>query len=147
MPTSVRPVTTVTNKKAFLDSNVLLYLLSADAGKADRAEAIVQAGGLISVQVLNEVANVARRKLAMSWAEVDEVLSLVRSMCPAEPLTVETHQRGILVAKRYGLSLYDAMIAAAALLAGCDVLYSEDMQDGLVIDGQLRVRNPFAVRA
>lgn len=140
-------MTPVTNRKPFLDSNVLLYLLSADARKADQAEAIVQAGGLISVQVLNEVANVARRKLAMPWAEVDEVLSLIQSLCPAEPLTVETHQRGILVAKRYGLSLYDAMIAAAALLAGCDVLYCEDMQDGLVMEGQLRVCNPFAVRA
>lgn len=130
--------------KVFFDSNVLLYLLSADPGKADRAEHLVGMGGLISVQVLNEIANVARRKLAMPWTEINEVLALIRSLCPAEPLTVETHDRGRLIAERYGLSVYDAMIAAAALLAGCDTLYSEDMHDGLLIDQQLRVRNPFA---
>ena len=129
--------------KAFIDSNILLYLLSADADKADRAEEIVRAGGLISVQALNEITNVARRKLAMSWVEINEVLALIRPICPAEPLTIETHDRGRLVAERYGLSVYDAMIVAAALLAGCKTLYSEDMQDGLLIDHQLHICNPF----
>jgi predicted nucleic acid-binding protein len=129
--------------KAFIDSNILLYLLSADADKANQAEEIVRAGGLISVQVLNEITNVARRKLAMSWVEINEVLALIRSICPTEPLTIETHDRGRLVAERYGLSVYDAMIVAAALLAGCKTLYSEDMQDGLLIDYQLHICNPF----
>lgn len=132
--------------KSFIDTNVLLYLLSADTAKANRAEAIVQAGGLISVQVLNEMANVARRKLAMSWMEINELLALVRSLCPVEPLTIETHDRGRLIAERYGISVYDAMIVAAALLAGCETLYSEDMQDGLLIDHQLRVCNPFTLQ-
>lgn len=87
--------------------------------------------------------NVVRRKLAMSWMESNEVLVLIRSLCPAEPLTFETHDRGRLVAERYGLSVYDALIVAAALLVGCETLYSEDMQDGLVIDHQLSVCNPF----
>lgn len=129
--------------KAFIDSNVLLYLLSADADKANRAEAIARAGGLISVQVLNEIANVARRKLAMSWMEINEVLTLIRSICPTEPLTIEIHDRGRLVAERYGLNVYDAMIVAAALFTGCETLYSEDMQHGLLIDRQLRICNPF----
>lgn len=129
--------------KAFIESNILLYLLSADADKADRAEEIVRAGGLISVQVLNEITNVARRKLAMSWVEINEVLALIRSICPTEPLTIETHDRGRLVAERYGISVYDAIIVAAALLAGCKTLYSEDMQDGLLIDHQLHICNPF----
>ena len=103
----------------------------------------MRAGGLISVQVLNEITNVARRKLAMSWVEINEVLALIRSICPTEPLTIETHDRGRLVAERYGLSVYDAMIVAAALLAGCKTLYSEDMQDGLLIDHQLHICNPF----
>lgn len=131
--------------KAFIDSNILLYLLSADADKANRAEEIVRAGGLISVQVLNEITNVARRKLAMSWVEINEVLALIRSICPTDPLTIETHDRGRLIAERYGLSVYDAMIVAAALLAGCKTLYSEDMQDGLVIDQQLHICNPFQI--
>jgi predicted nucleic acid-binding protein len=128
---------------AFIDTNVLLYVLSADRRKADCAEAILRAGGRISVQVLNEFANVARRKLAMSWTEVDEVLALIRSICPLEPMTVETHDRGCFIAKRHGLAVYDAMIVAAALLSGCKTLYSEDMQDGLVVERQLRISNPF----
>ena len=129
--------------KAFIDSNVLIYLLSADAHKADQAEMVMQKGGLISVQALNEVANVARRKLTMPWEEIDELLSLIRMLCPAEPLTVETHEKGLLIAERYRLSIYDAMIVAAALIGGCDTLYSEDMQDGLLIDNQLSICNPF----
>ncbi|SDA28203.1 Predicted nucleic acid-binding protein, contains PIN domain [Nitrosospira sp. Nsp18] len=129
--------------KVFIDSNILLYLLSADADKANRAEEIVRVGGLISVQVLNEITNVARHKLAMSWAEINEVLALIRSICPTEPLTIETHDRGRLVAERCGLSVYDAMIVAAALLAGCKTLYSEDIQDGLLIEHQLHICNPF----
>ena len=129
--------------KAFIDTNILLYLLSADADKADRAELIVRKGGLVSVQVLNEMTNVARRKLAMPWREINEVLELIRSVCPVELLTIETHDRGRRVAERYGLSVYEAMIVAAALLAGYETLHSEDMQDGLLIDNQLRIRNPF----
>ena len=131
--------------RAFIDTNVLLYLLSTDADKADRAEAILQTGGLISVQVLNEMANVALRKLAMPWEEINELLSLIRAVCHVEPLTVETHDKGRHVAERYKLSVYDAMIAASALLGECEILYSEDMQHGLLIDGQLRIRNPFAI--
>jgi predicted nucleic acid-binding protein len=129
--------------KAFIDSNVVLYLLSADATKADRAEAVVSSGAVISVQVLNEVTNVARRKLRLPWHETSEILALIRNLCPVEPLTVETHERGLSIAERYGLSVYDSMIIAAALLAGCDTLYSEDMQDGMIVEGRLRIRNPF----
>lgn len=132
---------------AFIDSNVLVYLMSADPTKADQAEAVVRAGAVISVQVLNEVANVARHKLAMSWLDINEFLDLVRSLCSPVPLTIETHDRGRTVSERYGLSVYDAMIVASALLAGCELLYSEDMQDGMVIDGQLRICNPFAAVA
>jgi len=131
--------------KAFIDTNILLYLLSEDSDKADRAETIVRAGGTISVQVLNELANVTHRKLAMSWMEINEFLSLIRSLCSTEPLTIETHDMGILIAERYKLSVYDAMIVAAALLGGCETLYSEDMQDGLLIDNQLRICNPFII--
>lgn len=129
--------------KPFIDTNVLLYLLSSDAKKADRAESIVREGGLISVQVLNEFTSVARRKLTMPWKDISEVLSLIRDVCPVEPLTIKTHDIGRRVAERYRLSVYDAMIAAAALLAECDILYSEDMHDGLIIDDQLRIHNPF----
>ncbi len=129
--------------KVFIDSNVILYLLSTNAKKANAAESILLTGGLISVQVLNEIANVAFRKLGMSWTEINQFLAPLRSLCTVEPLTVETHDRGREVAERYGLSVYDSMIVAAALLTECTVLYSEDMQDGLLVDKQLRIANPF----
>jgi predicted nucleic acid-binding protein len=128
---------------SFLDSNVILYLASGQEAKADRAEELVASGGTISVQVLNEVANVSRRKMGMSWAETRNFLSIVRALLKVEPVTIEMHQAGVDLAERYGLSVYDAMIASAALLADCDTLFSENLQNGLLVNGRLRVVNPF----
>lgn len=127
---------------SFFDSNVLLYLASGDAAKADQAEKVLAAGGAISVQVLNEVANAARRKMRLTWDETRAFLATLRGLLTVHPLTEETHDRGLALAERYGLSLYDAMIAAAAIEAGCDTLWSEDMQHGMQL-GALRVVNPF----
>jgi predicted nucleic acid-binding protein len=129
--------------EVFFDTNVVLYLLSGDTVKADQAEELLAIGGMISVQVLNEFAAVASRKLHMSWPEIREVLAQVRAVCQVDPMSVDTHDRAAQVAERYGLSIYDALIVAAALLAGCTTLYSEDMQDGQVIERQLTIRNPF----
>jgi predicted nucleic acid-binding protein len=133
----------------FADTNVLLYLMSADAVKADRAEAVLAAGVIIGVQVLNEFANVARRKLSMSWDEVSDVLGLIRQRCSVRPLTLAVHDQAMLLAPRYGLSWLDALIAAAALDAGCSELLSEDMHHGLAMTSTLSgttvtVVNPFA---
>jgi predicted nucleic acid-binding protein len=129
--------------KPFVDSNVVLYLLSGDAAKADRAQAVLEAGAVISVQVLNEVVSVCMRKLKMPWPEIDALLSAVKAACDVMPLTVESHERGILLTKRFQLSFYDAHIVACALMSGAQVLLSEDMQSGMGMDG-LRVHNPFA---
>jgi predicted nucleic acid-binding protein len=128
---------------SFVDTNVLVCLASADAAKADRAERVIAAGGTISVQVLNELANVARRKMRMSWPETRNLLATIRGLLSVEAMTVETHELGIALAERYGFSLYDGMVAASAVLSGCETLWSEDMQDGMTIDGRLRIRNPF----
>src|SRR5213080_659979 len=101
--------------ETFFDTNVLLYLLSEDTTKADRAEELVANGGVISVQVLDEFAAVASAKLGMSWGEIRDVLTPIRTICEVEPLTIETHDRGIEIAERYGLSFYDAMILASAV--------------------------------
>jgi predicted nucleic acid-binding protein len=127
----------------FFDTNVLLYLLSSDQAKADRAEALLAKGGVVSVQVLNEFASVATRKLGMTIPDVREALEVVRAVCRVVPLTEDTHDRGLAISERYRLSLYDAMIVAAATLAGCDRLVSEDLQHGQVYEGRLRVVNPF----
>ncbi len=130
--------------RTFFDTNVLLYLLSGDASKADRAEGVLASGGIVSVQVLNEFAAVGIRTLGMTWTEIADVLDTVRRLCSVEPLTVETHDRGRDLAVRYGFSVYDAMIVAAALIAGADMLYSEDLHNGLRVEGSLLVCNPFS---
>ena len=128
---------------AFFDTNVLLYLLSEDAAKADRAEALIAGGGRISVQVLNEFAAVASRKLGMSFDEIRELLEVVCAVCNVEPITEATHDCGLAVSERYGFSIYNSMMVSSALLAGCQALFSEDLQDGQTIDEQLTVRDPF----
>jgi predicted nucleic acid-binding protein len=131
---------------SFFDTNVLLYMASADRLKAGRTERIVRRGGAISVQVLNEVTNVARRKMRLSWPDTHAFLSLLRGLLSVHPLTLETHETGLMLAERHDLSTWDAMIAAAALHADCDTLWSEAMQDGLSLDGRLRIVNPFRAR-
>jgi predicted nucleic acid-binding protein len=128
---------------SFFDTNVLIYIASGDPTKADRAEAMIGSGGAISVQVLNELANVARRKMRMSWQDTHAFLSLLRSLLNVHSMAVETHETGLALAERYNLSIYDAMIAASALDADCDTLWSEDMQHGMVLDGRLRIVHPF----
>ena len=128
---------------SFLDSNIVLYLASEDLLKADRAQELVAEGGTISVQVLNEIANISRRKMGLSWAETRNFLLMIRGLLKVEPITIEIHDVGISLAERYQLSVYDSMIVSAALSAACDTLLSEDLQDGLLINGRLRVLNPF----
>lgn len=127
----------------FFDTSVLLYLLSSDTDKADRIETLLSAWGIVSVQVLNEFAVVALRKLKMPLSEVREILDTIRAVCAVEPLTIETHDRGLAVCERYRFSLYDSMLVAAALISGATILYSEDLQHGQIIENQLRVTNPF----
>jgi predicted nucleic acid-binding protein len=128
---------------SFLDANVLIYLASEDQAKADRAEEVLAAGGTISVQVLNEIANVARRKMRMSWPEIEDFLTPVRALLTVAPVDIATHEAGLALAQRYGFSLYDAMIVASATLNDCDMLWSEDMQHGLIVEGRLRIVDPF----
>jgi predicted nucleic acid-binding protein len=130
---------------SFLDTNVLLYVVSQDAERAGRVETLLTDPCTISVQVLNEIANVARRKMRLDWRETWAFLDLVRGLTSVCPVTLETHDEGMRLAARYQFSVYDSMIVAAALLAGCTTLWSEDMQDGMRIDDRLTIRNPFAV--
>ena len=127
----------------FADTNVVLYLLD-DGPKADRAEAIVAQRPRISVQVLNEAMVNCRRKAGLSWDETGAFLAGVQSLCPVDDLTLQTHEVGRALAERYGFSVYDSMIVAAALIEGCTTLWTEDMQDGLLVEDQLRIVNPFA---
>ena len=129
--------------RPFVDTNVLLHLISADQRKASQAEAVLAAGVVLSVQVLNEFANVARRKHVLAWHELPPVLADICNFAQVVDLTLAIHQRGLALAARCQLSVVDAMIAAAAIDAGCDTLLSEDFQAGQVFDSRLRVKNPF----
>ena len=108
--------------EAFFDTNILLYVISDDTAKIRRSEEILALGGVISVQVLNEFANVARRKHRRDWSTIRAVLADFRATLRVEPVTVETHERGLALAERYGFAVYDAMIVAAAERAECKVL-------------------------
>jgi predicted nucleic acid-binding protein len=130
---------------SFFDTNVLAYIASGDPVKADRAEAIIGNGGVISVQVLNELTNVARRKMRLGWSDTRSFLSVLRRLLTVEPITVETHETGLVLAERYNLSTYDAMIVASAIRADCDTLWSEDMQHGMEFAEGLRIVNPFRI--
>jgi predicted nucleic acid-binding protein len=130
--------------RTFFDTTILVYAVSGGNPRAAVAENLLATGGYISVQVLNEFAAVARRKLKMSWEEIGEALAAVRTLCELpSPLTVEIHDAALAIAAQYGYHIYDSLILAAALDAECDTVYSEDMQDGQRI-GELTIRNPFA---
>lgn len=128
---------------AFIDSNVLLYLLDADAEKAKRAEAVLFDGGVVSAHVLGEVTNVLRgKRWQRPWSDVHTVLKAVRANTVVLPVTDMTHARGVAYAERYQLQFFDALHIASAVLANCQTLWTEDMHAGLKIDG-LTIRNPF----
>jgi predicted nucleic acid-binding protein len=127
---------------AFIDTNVLVYLFSDDERKADRAEQLIATDAVVSVQVLSELVSVARRKLAMNWNEIAEIVRVIQGACAIEPITVDVHHEARRLAERYELAWYDSLIVSGALAAGCKTLFSEDFHDGLRIDG-LAVRNPF----
>ncbi len=127
----------------FLDTNVLVYAFTDDP-KSEAAAALLARGCVTSVQGLNEFANVARRKLGMTWLELGEGLSAIRTLCRAIlPITVNEHEAAIQLAQRHDFSIFDALMVACALQAECRVFWSEDLQDGMIVEGRLHVRNPF----
>jgi predicted nucleic acid-binding protein len=128
---------------AFFDTNVLIYLVTKQDSKSAVAEALIVEGGMVSVQVLNEFVSVGRRKLGMTWDEITEALAAIRELCLPVPVTIETHESALRIAADYNLNVYDALIAAAALQAGCGILYSEDLQADQLLEGRLTIRNPF----
>jgi predicted nucleic acid-binding protein len=126
----------------FFDSNVLLYIVSNDPPKRERAGELLADGGTVSVQVLDEFAAVATRKLGRPMDETRAKLSDIRTVCTVRVADVHTHERGLDIAERYRFSIYDSMLLASALEAGCRTFYSEDLHHGQRIEG-MTIRNPF----
>lgn len=130
--------------RVFFDTNVFVYAIVQDDPRSDHAEELVAEGGTVSVQVLSEFAAVARRKFKMPWVEIRRALDGIQTLCPDPlPLTLDTHGEALTIAEKYGYRIYDALIVASALEARCNILYSEDMQEGQVIEGRLTIRNAF----
>jgi predicted nucleic acid-binding protein len=130
--------------RPFFDTNVLVYGLGKDP-RGRRAEQLLSEGGVVSVQILNEFTDVARRKIRMSWGEVRKALHIIQVFCPDPvPITMDTHEHALVMAERHGIRIYDALILACALGRKCAMLYSEGLHDGQVIEKQLTIRNPFA---
>ncbi len=130
--------------KPFLDTNVLIYAFASNDERAAKAEALLAAGGLISIQVLNEFVSVCRNKLKLNWTQIESARDIVKNLLdPPIPLTLDLHESAVVLTRTNGLAFYDSLIVAAALSANCDTLYSEDMQHGQRIDG-ITIRNPFA---
>jgi predicted nucleic acid-binding protein len=135
--------------KLFVDTNVLIYWVD-DSARADLVEQLLAQQAVISVQVLNEFANVLRRKRAMALPDVEALCVTLIDTCDVVDLSLRTHQAALILMARYNLSVFDANIVAAAALSGCSVLYSEDMQDGLNVKlpgstSALVIKNPFKV--
>jgi len=134
---------TTNTERCFVDSNVLVYLISGEIPKAEKADEILTWRPVISVQVLNEFTAVAKRKYQLDWPAIDEVLRLAKATCDIMPVTQAMHELAVSIAKNTRLRIYDACIVAAAEIAGCDLLYTEDLNHGERIGG-VTIRNPFA---
>lgn len=129
--------------KTFADTNIVIYAESRHPTKSPAAVAILEAGPVISTQVVNETVSVLTRKHGFSVGDANQIALSLLDLCEVVPVDTATIREAIRLGEHYQLSVWDAVIVAAALLAGCDTLYSEDMHDGLVVDGRLKIVNPF----
>jgi predicted nucleic acid-binding protein len=129
--------------RAFFDTNVLVYFYSEAGENTQLAEDLLIQGGVVSVQVLNELVSVMSRKLGMTWEEVRSARDKALVFCPSPiSLTEDIHREAVDIAARYGFTIYDSLILAAALQAKCSTVYTEDLQHGQIVEG-LRIVNPF----
>jgi predicted nucleic acid-binding protein len=129
--------------KSFADSNVVLYTIGKDAHKAGIARRIVAESPTISIQVVNECVSVCLRKLSFTREQAYAFARTLMERTRALSLDEATVHQAAALAIRHQLSHWDALIVASALLADCNTLYSEDLQDGQVFDNRLTVVNPF----
>jgi len=129
--------------KIFVDTNIVIYSLGKESTKAHLAAPLFVGSPSISTQVLSETANVASKRLSLSMPEIRKLIISLESMCRVEIISLLTIHVALDICERYSFSWYDSLIVAAALEAGCDTLYTEDLQHGQVIEARLRIVNPF----
>jgi len=127
----------------FVDTNVVVYALGQDAAKFERAESILGNQPTISVQVINEFLSVCRVKLGLDIATRHRLANELLAGCNVVALDARVIEKAMEIERQNGVSFWDALIVAAAILSGCETLYSEDLQHLRVFDGLLTVVNPF----
>ncbi|EAZ91187.1 PIN domain-containing protein [Crocosphaera chwakensis] len=144
----------MSDPKIFIDSNIWLYRFLADqdpnpqedARKRKIAVSLTNYKGIIiSTQVINEVCSVLKRKTNLKEEDIYQLIEEFEEQCDLIQLTTVILKKASLLRSQYNLSFWDSLIVATALGADVEILYSEDMQDGLIIDDQLRMINPFKV--
>jgi predicted nucleic acid-binding protein len=129
--------------RAFFDTSVLIYAFADNEAKREPAQRTLAIGGVVSVQVLNEFVSVLRKKRRHEWDRIAAALSIAANWFDSvRPLTLDTHNAAIALAREDGINIYDALIVSAAREAKCDTLFSEDLQHGRQFD-DLLVVNPF----
>lgn len=140
----------MSSKPYFLDSNIWLYVLLYDQDAQDinrkRERAISLTNGersVVSTQVINEVCVNLLRKAAFSENQIKELIQDFYDRCTVIELNLEILTVASDLRLRYGFSFWDGLIVASALYANLDVLYSEDMQDGLIVYEKMEIVNPF----
>ena len=130
--------------KIALDSNILIYNHSLDCGdKRLIARSFFKEKPIISSQVIAEYLNVMRRNFKIEKQELISLCSLWLEKCSVQPVVFSTIKLAQYLVKRYDFQIFDGIIVAAALEANCNVIYSEDMQHGQIIENSLKIINPF----
>ncbi len=129
--------------KVFTDSNVLLYLLGEDIAKKKKAEEIPFSTPLISTQVINENINVSYKQFHLSKEKIFCHIENLLSKCLVKMITLDTIKLGYHFFTKYRYGFYDCLIISSAFENNCNILYSEDLQDGQIIEGKLKIINPF----
>ena len=127
----------------FADTNIVVYAVGQDSDKRTKARQILVDSVTVSAQVINETVNVLTRKQGVNLVVAHEVAESLLDLCKVVSVDESTIREAIRLTRRYKLSHWDSLIVAAALMAGCEKLYSQDMQHGQVFDEQLKVVNPF----
>jgi len=137
------------NGKAFVDTNVFIYMQSIDdeVKRKISVSVIDKYECCASTQVLNEVCNVLLKKYKMNVDNVKQFITAIIKKCDISLVTNETVQKALDLKKEYGYSYYDCLILASAVLSGCDYVLSEDLRNGQIIGGSLEIVNIFEVES
>lgn len=132
--------------RVFLDTNILVYAhTDVYIAKQSVAQQLtIDNQSFISTQVLQELSNTLNRKFKHTWTDVEKVLTNASSNNNLYTNTEATIKNACQLAQRYRFSFYDSLIIAAALACDCKLLYSEDLNNGQLIERKLRIVNPFA---